>query len=89
MKFASRSVIAAFFGVPIYLDHDFVELVYLYVAKEDEDEAEPYTRTAWLIRLSEVVAVGYPLETWSNDRFEELLTPDEHSNEEQRRSDST
>lgn len=73
--------------MPVYLDHDFVELVYLYVT-DDKDEDEPYARTAWLIRLSEVVAVGYPLESWSNDRFEQLLTPDEYPNEEHRHFDS-
>lgn len=78
---------AAFFGVPVYLDHDFVELVYLYVADKEDQEDEPYARTAWLIRLADIVAVGYPLESWSNDRFEQMLKPDGRSSEGQHRSD--
>lgn len=77
-----------FFGVPVYLDHEFVELVYLYVADKDDQEDEPYARTAWLIRLEHIVAVGYPLDSWSNERFEQMLKPEECSSEEQQRPDS-
>ena len=64
-----------FFGIPISIDPDFLELVNLYIPEEVEDwDDEPYERTGWLIKLSEVVAVAYPVQSWSKDQFEELLT---------------
>jgi hypothetical protein len=64
-----------FFGIPIYLDKKYVELVNFYIPDED-DEDEDYQRTVWLIKLSEIIAVAYPMEMWSKDRFEQLLNQD-------------
>jgi hypothetical protein len=68
---------SGFIGVPIYLDDEFVELVYLYV-KEDEDDQdeEPYARTVWLIRLAEIKAVAIT-QPWSRQRLNRLIKPDQ------------
>ncbi|MDJ0615219.1 MAG: hypothetical protein QNJ63_00505 [Calothrix sp. MO_192.B10] len=61
-----------FFGIPVYLDSKYVEIVNFYIPDED-DKNEDYQRTVWLIKLSEIIAVAYPMEMWSKDRFEQLL----------------
>ena len=70
---------ARFSGVPVYLDEEFVEILYLHVPDhESEEETEaPYGRTVWLIKLSEIVAIAYSTEFWSKNRFEELLPQDQ------------
>lgn len=67
-----------FIGIPIHLDAEFVELVYLYVSdEEDEDDTiNPYARTVWLIKLSEITAIAYPLKTWSKQDLEHWLHDD-------------
>ena len=63
----------AFGGIPIYLDHEFVEIL----ALSTTDEYESYSRTSWLIRLSSILAIAYPTEHWSKDRLESLLVKEE------------
>lgn len=63
-------------GIPIYLDAEYVEVVDVDVAEGFEDEdlpEEPYQRTVWLVRLSEISAISYATDRWSKDRFERLL----------------
>ena len=63
-------------GIPIYLDGDYVEVVDVDVAEGYEDDElpdDPYQRTVWLIRLSEISAISYATDRWSKDRFERLL----------------
>ncbi len=70
----------SFAGIPIRLDHDFVEILTL-SSTEDEEEEEPedpgYKRTTWLIRLAGIEAVAYPTEHWSKDRLEHLFSGEE------------
>lgn len=64
-------------GIPIHLDAEYVEVVDVDIAEgfEDEDLPEdPYQRTVWLIRLSEISAISYATDRWSKDRFERLLS---------------
>ena len=61
-----------FFGIPVYLDSKYVELVNFYIPNNDDDDKD-YQRTVWLIKLSEIIAVAYPMEMWSKERFEQLL----------------
>jgi len=67
-----------FVGIPIHLDAEFVELVYLYVSDDDDDDetTSPYARTVWLIKLSEITAIAYPLKTWSKQDLERWLHED-------------
>ena len=70
---------AGFVGIPIHLDAEFVELVYLYVNNDDDDEDEatnPYGRTVWLIKLSDITAIAYPFRTWSKQDLERWLEED-------------
>ncbi|MEL7504567.1 MAG: hypothetical protein AAFN18_19120 [Cyanobacteria bacterium J06554_6] len=63
-------------GIPIYLDAEYVEVVDVDVAEGFEDDDlpdEPYHRTVWLVRLSEISAISYATDRWSKDRFERLL----------------
>ncbi|MEO0540627.1 MAG: hypothetical protein AAFZ80_07155 [Cyanobacteria bacterium P01_A01_bin.105] len=73
-------------GIPIYLDTEYVEVVDVDVAEGFEDEDlpdEPYQRTVWLVRLSEISAISYATDRWSKDRFERLLDhhPDQGGHE--------
>lgn len=65
-----RLASSSFFGVPVQLDRDFVEILNIYV---DEEDASLCERSIWLIKLSEIVAFSYPVESWSKDRLEELM----------------
>lgn len=75
-----RALGSGFSGVPIHLDDEFLEIVYVYVPDaldEDSDfeidDDDPYHRTVWLIRISDISAVAYSTESWSKERFERLL----------------
>lgn len=67
-----------FTGIPIYLDSEFVEILYLHMpdAEDVDDDEEPYLRSAWLIRLSEVTAVGYTA-SWSKQKLNTLVKASE------------
>ncbi|NJK99947.1 MAG: hypothetical protein HC838_14400 [Spirulinaceae cyanobacterium RM2_2_10] len=68
----------SFAGIPIRIDSDFVEILTLSAASEDEEPEDPgYKRTTWLIRLACIEAVAYPTEHWSKDRLENLLGGEE------------
>lgn len=76
-----RTHSTGFVGIPIHLDAEYVELVYLYVSDEEEALDAPYARTVWLIKVSEITAIAYPLKTWSRQDLEhwlqdETLAPD-------------
>ncbi|MEL7036867.1 MAG: hypothetical protein AAFO04_14770 [Cyanobacteria bacterium J06592_8] len=67
-----------FFGIPSALDEEFLELVNLYIPSDDENwEDEPYERTVWLIKISEIVAVAYPIQSLSKDQLESLINPNQ------------
>jgi len=69
---------SSFHGVPVHLDSEFVELLCLYVDESDEDSM--CERAMWLIKLSEIVAFSYPIDSWSKERLEALLnTPESKS----------
>ncbi|MBF2000778.1 MAG: hypothetical protein IGS50_05515 [Synechococcales cyanobacterium C42_A2020_086] len=64
-----------FTGIPTYLDSEFVEILYLHTpdtGEDVDDDEEPYLRSAWLIRLSEVTAVGYTA-SWSKQKLNTLI----------------
>ncbi|NJN31848.1 MAG: hypothetical protein HC824_16525 [Synechococcales cyanobacterium RM1_1_8] len=62
---------SSFHGVPVHLDSEFVELLCLYV--DESDEESMCERAMWLIKLSEIVAFSYPIDSWSKERLEALL----------------
>lgn len=62
---------SSFHGVPIHIDAEFVELLCLYV--DESDESAMCERAMWLIKLSEIVAFSYPIDSWSKERLEALL----------------
>lgn len=62
---------SSFHGVPVHLDSEFVELLCLYV--DESDESAMCERAMWLIKLSEIVAFSYPIDSWSKERLEALL----------------
>lgn len=67
-----------FYGVPIRLDSEFVEILNLFV---DEGDANSMCeRSVWLIKISEIVAFSYPIESWTKDRLEALVKDPEASN---------
>lgn len=71
---------SSFHGVPVHLDSEFVELLCLYV--DESDESSMCERAMWLIKLSEIVAFSYPIDSWSKDRLEALLNEPESKSEE-------
>ena len=62
-------------GIPIYLDPTCVEIVFVHVYMDDDDEADEEVswRTVWLVRLEEINAIAYLTESWSKERLEQLL----------------
>ncbi len=68
-----------FYGVPVHLDSEFVEILCLFV--DDTDDSALCERAVWLIRLSEIVAFSYPIDSWSKERLEALLHPTEEQAE--------
>ena len=71
---------SSFHGVPVHLDSEFVELLCLYV--DESDETAMCERAMWLIKLSEIVAFSYPIDSWSKGRLEALLSEPEVKSEE-------
>jgi hypothetical protein len=70
-----------FCGVPISLDDEFIEILYLHVAEdEDAPEEEPYARTVWVIRIAEILAVAYQ-QSWSREKLAQLLPADQATSE--------
>ncbi|MGF1493463.1 MAG: hypothetical protein ACFBSC_13610 [Microcoleaceae cyanobacterium] len=64
----------SFYGVPVNLDHDSLEIVNFYVPENRTSRGSAfYERTVWLIRLSEIIAVAYSIESWSKHELERLL----------------
>jgi hypothetical protein len=61
----------SFYGVPINLDEQFIEIMSLQVDKTDQTAF--CEKAVWLVKLSEIVAFSYPLESWSKERLEDLL----------------
>lgn len=70
-----------FYGVPIHLDSEFVEILCLFV--DETDDSAMCERAVWLIRLSEIVAFSYPIDSWSKERLEALLHPSEQQSDTQ------
>ncbi len=67
---------SSFYGVPINLDEQFIEIMSLQIDKSDKDSS--YEKAVWLVKLSEIVAFSYPLESWSKNRLEDLFqTPND------------
>lgn len=62
---------SSFYGVPINLDEQFIEIMSLHVDKADQDSF--CEKAVWLVKLSEIVAFSYPLESWSKERLEDLF----------------
>jgi hypothetical protein len=63
----------SYFGIPIGLDRDFVEVLILVPGSEDEAAEYIFQRVTWVVRLSSISAVAYPSEYWSTDRLDSLL----------------
>ncbi|NJO44927.1 MAG: hypothetical protein HC835_04470 [Oscillatoriales cyanobacterium RM2_1_1] len=60
--------------MPVNLDEDFLELVNFYVPEGRSYKRDhSCERTVWLIKLSEIMAVAYSIESWSKDQLEQLL----------------
>ncbi|NJK27736.1 MAG: hypothetical protein HC925_03275 [Coleofasciculaceae cyanobacterium SM2_3_26] len=73
-----------YYGIPIYLDREFVEILEMSPSDEtyeefefDSDEENVADRLSWLIRLSAISAIAYPAEHWLRDRLERLLAQDD------------
>ncbi|WP_373538577.1 hypothetical protein [Chamaesiphon sp.] len=64
----------SYFGVPIGLDRDFVEVLILVPGSEDDSTEHIFQRVTWVVRLSAISAIAYPSEYWSTDRLDSLLT---------------
>jgi hypothetical protein len=62
---------SSFYGVPINLDEQFIEIMSLQLDKSEQESS--YEKAVWLVKLSEIVAFSYPLESWSKDRLEGLF----------------
>lgn len=69
-----------FSGVPIAMDEEFIEILYLHVAEAEDSEDEPYARTVWVIRIAEILAVAYQ-QSWSRAKLAQLLPADEATSE--------
>ena len=77
-----------FTGIPIYLDSDCVEIVYVHVSDlyEDDNPSEDISwRTVWLVHLEEISAISYLSESWSKGQFEQLLGPAGEASEKERK----
>ena len=70
-------------GIPIYLDPTCVEIVFVHVYMDDDDEADEEVswRTVWLVRLEEINAIAYLTESWSKERLEQLLLQSDGTSE--------
>jgi hypothetical protein len=67
---------SSFGGIPINLSGEFAEILVIVPPSEHRENNDSYGQVTWLIRLSDIIAVAYPTEYWSKDRFESLLKPD-------------
>jgi hypothetical protein len=63
----------SYFGIPIGLDRDFVEVLILVPGSEDDTAEYSFQRVTWVVRLSSISAIAYPSEYWSTDRLDSLL----------------
>jgi hypothetical protein len=63
----------SYFGIPIGIDRDFVEVLILVPGSEDESTEYIFQRVTWIVRLASISAVAYPSEYWSADRLDSLL----------------
>jgi hypothetical protein len=63
----------SYFGIPIGLDPDFVEVLILVPGSEDESTDYAFQRVTWVVRLASISAIAYPSEYWSADRLDSLL----------------
>jgi hypothetical protein len=63
----------SYFGIPIGLDPDFVEVLILVPGSEDESTEYVFQRVTWVVRLASISAIAYPSEYWSADRLDSLL----------------
>jgi hypothetical protein len=64
----------SYFGIPVALDRDVVEILVLVPGSEEESAEYAFQRVTWLVRLSAISAIAYPSEYWSTDRLEDLFT---------------
>jgi hypothetical protein len=63
----------SYFGIPIGLDRDFVEVLILVPGSEEESAEYSFQRVTWIVRLASISAIAYPSEYWSTDRLDSLL----------------
>ncbi len=63
----------SYYGLPITLTEDFVEIMVLVPPDEYDDEDDSFKQVTWLIRLASIFAIAYPTEYWSTARLERLL----------------
>jgi hypothetical protein len=63
----------SYFGIPIGLDPDFVEVLILVPGSEEESAEYSFQRVTWVVRLSSISAIAYPSEYWSTERLDSLL----------------
>lgn len=62
-----------YYGLPITVTKDFVEIMVLVPPDEFDDEDDTFKQVTWLVRLSSIFAIAYPTEYWSTARLEKLL----------------
>ncbi len=62
-----------YYGIPINLNDEFIELLVLLTPEDKAQADEFYEQVTWLIRLSSIVAIAYPAQCWSKDKLESLL----------------
>ena len=63
----------SFSGIPVHLDSEFVEIITMVPPDEFEEGDDEYKCMTWLIQLSSIFAIGYPSQSWSQERLENLL----------------
>jgi hypothetical protein len=63
----------SYYGIPIKLSREFVEIMVLMPPCEFDEEDDTYKRTIWLIQLAKISAIAYPTEYWSTERLDNLL----------------
>ncbi len=64
----------SYFGIPIGLDRDFVEVLVLVPGSEEESTEYSFQRVTWVVKLASISAIAYPSEYWSTERLDSLLT---------------
>jgi hypothetical protein len=70
----------SYFGVPINIDRDFVEILVLSAGSDEEDTEYIFQRVTWLVNLGSISAIAYPSEYWSTARLENLLDKETSNN---------